>query len=195
MNAMWSFFTMASAASLAERVCFNVRREPLSWSFPMVEQIRQVKPPRGLSRLLYRFPILLYRAGLGRLFGRRFLMLTHIGRISGRARYAVLEIIRYDETDDTYYVLSAFGGQSDWVRNLRVAPEVEVSVGGRLLRMKAEFLSKLDTEREMLDYARRNPFAARQLPRLIGYRVDGSETGYRALSRHLLVVRFRPREG
>jgi len=161
----------------------------------MVEQIRQVKPPRGLSRLLYRFPIILYQAGLGRLFGRRFLMLTHIGRISGQTRYAVLEVIRYDETDETYYVLSAFGGQSDWVRNLRAAPEVEVSVGGRLLQMKAGFLSELDTEREMLDYARRHPFAARQLTRLIGYRVDGCEEGYRALARHLLVVCFRPREG
>lgn len=160
----------------------------------MAEQIRRVRPPRGLSRLLYRFPILLFQAGLGRLFGGRFLMLTHIGRISGHPRYAVLEIIRRDEAGEAYYVLSAFGAESDWVRNLRVAPEVEVSVGGHLLRMKAEFLLELDAEREMLDYARRNPFAARQLPRLIGYQVDGSEEGYRALARHLLVVRFRPRE-
>jgi deazaflavin-dependent oxidoreductase (nitroreductase family) len=160
----------------------------------MVEQSRQVRPPSGLSRLLYRFPILLYRVGLGRLFGRRFLMLTHIGRISGLSRYAVLEVIRYDETDETYYVLSGFGKESDWVRNLRTKPEVEVTVGGHRLSVTAEFLSEGDAEREILDYARRNPFAARYLPRLIGYQVDDSEEGFRALARHLLVVRFRPRE-
>ena len=160
----------------------------------MAEQIRQVKPPRGLSRLLYRFPILLYQTGLGRLFGGRFLMLTHIGRISRRPRYAVLEIIRRDEIREAYYVLAAFGEESDWVRNLRAHPEVEIKTGGRQYQVTAEFLSESDTEREVLDYARRSPYAARQLPRLIGYRVDGSEEGYRALARHLLVVRFRSHE-
>jgi deazaflavin-dependent oxidoreductase (nitroreductase family) len=161
----------------------------------MVEQSRQVKPPRGLSRLLYRFPILLYRLGLGRIFGRRFLMLTHIGRISGRPRYAVLEVIRWDETSEAYYVLSGFGRESDWVRNLRARPEAEIMVGARQLAVTAEFLSQDDAEREILDYARRYPVAARQLPRLIGYQVDGSEQDYRALARHLLVVRFHSREG
>jgi deazaflavin-dependent oxidoreductase (nitroreductase family) len=160
----------------------------------MVEQIRQVKPPRGLSRLLYRFPILLYQIGLGRLFGGRFLMLKHIGRVSGQPRTAVLEVIRRDETAEAYYVLAAFGEESDWVRNLRAHPEVEVTVGGRQLQVTAEFLEEADAEREMLDYARRSPFAARQLPRLIGYQVDGSEEGYRELARRLLVVRFRSRE-
>ena len=160
----------------------------------MVEQIRQVRPPRGPSRLLYRFPILLYQAGLGRLFGGRFLMLKHIGRISGQPRYAVLEIIRRDEIGEAYYVLAAFGEESDWVRNLRANSEVEVRVGGRQYQVTAEFLAEGDAEREMLDYARRSPYAARQLPRLIGYQVDGSEEGYRALARHLLVVRFRSHE-
>ncbi len=161
----------------------------------MAEQIRQVGPPRGLSRLLYRFPILIYQAGFGRLMGGRFLMLRHVGRISGRPRYAVLEVIRRDETEDAYYVLSAFGEESDWVRNLRAHHEVEITIGGRHIPVTAEFLSEADTEREMLDYARRYPLAARQLPRLMGYRVDGSEESYRELARHLLVVRFRSREG
>lgn len=159
----------------------------------MVEQIRQVRPPRGLSRLLYRFPILLYQVGLGRLFGGRFLMLKHIGRVSGQPRYAVLEIIRHDETGVAYYVLAAFGEESDWVRNLRAHPEAEITIGGRHLHVTAEFLAEGDAELEVLDYARRSPLAARQLPRLIGYRVDGSEEGYRELARRLLVVRFRSR--
>jgi len=121
-------------------------------------------------------------------------MLTHIGRISGRPRYAVLEIIRREETTKACYVLAAFGEESDWVRNIRAHPEVEVTIGGRQLKMTAEFLTVNDAEREVLDYARRSPYAARQLPRLIGYQVDGSEEGYRQLARQLLVIRFRSRE-
>lgn len=34
-------------------------------------------PPRGLSRLLYRLPIGLFRLGLGWIFGNHFLLLTH----------------------------------------------------------------------------------------------------------------------
>jgi len=161
----------------------------------VAEQIRKVKPPRGLSRLLYRFPIFLYQIGLGRLFGGRFLMLTHVGRISGRPRNAVLEIIRRDEIGKAYYVLAAFGEGSDWVRNLRAHPDVEITTGGRHINVTAEFLTEGDAEGEVLEYARRSPLAARTLPRLIGYRVDGSEEGYRELARHLLVVRFRSRGG
>ena len=161
----------------------------------MAERFRQVKPLRGISRLLYRFPILIYRAGLGWLLGGRFLMLRHIGRISGQPRYAVLEIIRSDETAEAYYVLAGFGTESDWVRNLRTHPEAEITIGGRQIQVTAEFLAQADAEREVLDYARRAPFATRQLPRLVGYRVDGSEEGYRELARHLMVVRFRSREG
>jgi deazaflavin-dependent oxidoreductase (nitroreductase family) len=122
-------------------------------------------------------------------------MLTHIGRISGQPRNAVLEIIRRDEAGAAYYVLAGFGEESDWVRNLRANPEVEVTVGGHHYQVTAEFLAEGDAEREVLDYARRAPFVARQLPRLLGYQVDGSEEGYRALARQLLVVRFRSREG
>lgn len=161
----------------------------------MADQIRQVRPPRGLSRLLYRFPILLYKVGLGRLLGGRFLMLRHRGRISGRPRYAVLEVIRHDEAEEAHYVLAGFGAESDWVRNLRAHPEAEITVDGRQLPVTAEFLPVADAESEVVDYARSSPYAARELPRLIGYQVDGSEQGYRELARQLLVVRFRSREG
>ena len=158
----------------------------------MHEPIRQVKPPRGLSRLLYRLPILLYQAGLGWLFGKRFLLLTHTGRVSGLPRQLVLEVIRYDEHSESYYVVSAFGEQADWFRNIQLTPEVGITIGRRCMGALAVTLPQEDAERELLDYARCSPLAARLLPSLIGYHVDGSEEGYRALARQLKIVRFSP---
>ena len=158
----------------------------------MNELIHDVKLPRGLSRLLYRLPILLYRAGLGWLLGKRFLLLTHIGRISGLPRQAVLEVIRFDPDNESYYVISGFGEQADWFRNIQLTPAVEIIVGRRCISALAEFLPQEDAEGELLDYARRYPLAACLLPRLLGYRVDGSDEGYRALARRLKIVRFYP---
>jgi len=159
----------------------------------MNEVIHDVKLPRGLSRLLYRLPILFYHGGLGWLLGKRFLLLTHTGRISGLPRQAVLEVIRFDRGRGSYYVISGFGEQADWFRNIQLTPEVEITVGHRCKEALAEILPQEDAEWELLDYARRHPLAARMLPRLLGYRVDGSEEGYRALARQLKVVRFYPR--
>ena len=159
----------------------------------MDELIHDVKLPRGLSRLLYRLPILFYRAGLGWLLGKRFLLLTHTGRISGLPRQAVLEVIRFDRGNDSYYVVSGFGEQADWFRNIQLTPEVEITVGRRCMGAKAEILPQQDAERELLNYAHRYPLAARLFPRLLGYRVDGSEEGYRILARRLKIVCFYTR--
>lgn len=92
----------------------------------MPDRIQAITPPRGLARLFYRVPILFYRAGLGWLLGSRFLMLTHTGRVSGLPRRTVLEIVRTDEASGAYYVVSAWGEKSDWLRNVRQGPKVVI---------------------------------------------------------------------
>jgi hypothetical protein len=64
------------------------------------------KRPSRLLRLIFRFPILLYKIGLGWLFGSRFLMLTNIGRKSGLKRQVVLEVLYHNKTSGEYYILS-----------------------------------------------------------------------------------------
>jgi hypothetical protein len=53
--------------------------------------------PTGLSRLLWRAPIWLYRLGLGGLLGSHFVLLNHVGRKSGQPRQTVLEVVDRDE--------------------------------------------------------------------------------------------------
>ena len=67
-----------------------------------------------------------------------------------------------------------------------------ITVGRRQLHARAERLGSEAAERAILAYAKRNPLAIRVLPRLMGYRLDGSEEDFRALAHLGIVVVFRP---
>ena len=65
-------------------------------SNPSDREHRGRSRPTGALRLAFRLPIYLYRLGLGRLLGHRFMLLTHRGRRSGRVYQTALEVVRYD---------------------------------------------------------------------------------------------------
>lgn len=151
----------------------------------LAHRVSERGPPAGVARLLLRLPILLYRAGLGRLLGARFLLLEHTGRSSGRLRQTVLEVAGHDTAQDTYYVAVGFGPSSDWYRNLLVTRECTIRVRGQRSARKARPLSAGEGADLMADYARRHPGAARGLMRFMGFRVDGSEADYRDVAGRL----------
>ncbi len=157
----------------------------------MNEKNNLPQPPRGLSRLLWRLPILLYRVHLGWLLGERFLLLNHVGRKSGRPRQAVIEVVRYEPIEDAYYSVSGFGERADWFCNIIKTPEVSIQVGRRSVSAHAERLSFEQAEGELLDYAGRHPAAFKNLGSFLGYKLDGSDASIRALARLLPVVRLR----
>jgi deazaflavin-dependent oxidoreductase (nitroreductase family) len=127
----------------------------------MSTRLSTTKPPRGLLRWLLRLPIWLYRLRLGWLLGDRFLVLTHIGRTSGRARQNILEVVGHDEATDTYIIASGWGEHADWLRNIQKNRHVLVDVHGRRFEALAERLSEAAATREARDYARRHPRAFR----------------------------------
>lgn len=92
---------------------------------------------RGVARLaspvlhdrrLARSPLLLYRAGLGRLLGSRLLVLEHRGRRSGLLRQVVLEVVDRP-APRTFRVVSGLGPSAQWYRNLLHDPRCRVSTG------------------------------------------------------------------
>ena len=158
----------------------------------MPTKIKDVRPPHGLTRLLMRFPIWLFRMHLGWLLGERFMLLTHTGRSIGVPHQTILEVLQHDTANDAYYVLSGWGDKADWLRNVEKTPEVIITVGRRHVHARAERLGSEEAEHAILDYAKRNPLAIRVLPRLMGYRLDGSEEDFRALAHLGIVVAFHP---
>jgi deazaflavin-dependent oxidoreductase (nitroreductase family) len=81
---------------------------------------------------------LLYALGLGPVIGKIILLLTTTGRKSGQPRVTPLQ---YEEIDGAYYLGAARGLEADWVRNLQANPQVEVRVGGKYVRGKAEIVT------------------------------------------------------
>ena len=148
--------------------------------------------PTGLRRALLRAPVHLYRWHLGWLLGGRFVLVEHIGRVSGARRTTVLEVVDQD-AEGAITVASGWGPTSDWFRNLRAHPDVTVQVGRRRRWVTATFPSGDEAAPALLRYAARHPRAARAIFRYLGTPVDGSEAGFRAAAHHVPWVRFVPR--
>jgi hypothetical protein len=86
--------------------------------------VKNVQPPSGVSRALFRAPIYLYRLGLGWLFGKCILLLNHIGRVSGKQRQVILEVVEHDPTDGSFVVASG------WAHR-RLVPQHSSHPGGQ----------------------------------------------------------------
>jgi deazaflavin-dependent oxidoreductase (nitroreductase family) len=129
------------------------------------------------TRWLVRAPIVLYRAGLGFMFGSRLLMLEHVGRKSGARRYVVLEVVERP-TADQYIIVSGFGPRAQWYRNIRAQPAVRVSSGRRRrVPAIATPMTEEESAAALQRYATRHPKAWASLRQTIeaavGHPVQG----------------------
>lgn len=148
--------------------------------------------PKGLLRAFLRAPILLYRLHLGWLLGRRFLLLTHVGRKSGLQRRTVLEVVLYDPEGGTCIVASGWGERSQWLRNIQANPHVTVTLGTRTHRAAAHRLDREEAEGALRDYSRRHPRALAKLAHMmLGEEHSGSAADTVLLAERVPLVRFR----
>jgi len=93
-------------------------------------------------------------------------------------------------------VMSGFGGQSDWRRNIEANAVEEVTVGAQHFVACHRFLSEEEAVNVVRNYERRNrflsPIVRWVLSRLLGWRYNSSEADRRRLVRQLPVLAFRP---
>jgi len=125
-------------------------------------------PPTGILRWFLRFPIVMYRLGLGGLLGGRFMLIHHIGRKSGQMREVVVEVVSHDKARDIYYVASGWGYSAQWYRNLVATSEVDIEVGWCKLHVRAESISPTDGAEILNQYHQQHPFTANQLSQIMG---------------------------
>lgn len=128
---------------------------------------RLKRPPTGLLRWAARIPILFYRLGLGGILGGRFLLLQHRGRVSGKPRYVVLEVVEEDLPAGRFVVASGWGRKSDWFRNILKTSAVEVTHRRNWYAARAEVLSPEEGFDIISRYAGRYPGAFRELGRMM----------------------------
>ena len=87
------------------------------------------RQPGRLALALMRMPRVLYRRGSGWMLGRTFLLITHVGRKTGRRRETVVMALAYDRATREAVVCSAWGPDAEWVRNLRAHPALQIQIG------------------------------------------------------------------
>jgi deazaflavin-dependent oxidoreductase (nitroreductase family) len=153
--------------------------------------------PAWAKRLL-RAPSVLFRAGLGPLLGHRFLELTHRGRRSGNRYRTVLEVVQWRAADREAVVLSGWGRQAQWFRNVEAGGAEQVRIGRERWAPQARVLETAEAAGVLADYERRNRFAApvvrRMLSRLAGFAYDGSPAARERLVDELPMLGLRPRD-
>lgn len=151
------------------------------------------RPPGPLLRLLFRAPIVLYRLRLGWLLGDRFILLTHTGRTTGRARSTVVEVVAHDRSVPEVVVIAAWGARAQWVRNLKAAPAIAVQIGRvRWPHPEHRFLEPAEVANVIAAYRREHPLVARMLARLLGWPLYAAPPVYEQFTRTLYAIAFRP---
>jgi deazaflavin-dependent oxidoreductase (nitroreductase family) len=146
---------------------------------------------------LFRAPVSLYRWRLGWLFGHRLLLLTHIGRRTGRRRETVLEVVEYRKQGPEVVVANGFGHDCDWVRNIEARGGEEVTVGWQHFAASHRYLAEDEAAKVIADYERRNrliaPIVRRGFSWLVGWQYRGGEEDRRRFVRQIPLIAFRPR--
>ena len=146
--------------------------------------------PSWWLRALFAAPQALYRIGLGRLLGHRFLELEHRGRQTGRLRRTVLEVVSYDPRTRESVVVAAWGPRSDWYRNVLAGGAARVQTAGARYTPEHRVLAEADARELLAAYERRNRAEVKLFRRLLRLRPDEP---FPELARRMPLVVFWPR--
>ena len=88
-----------------------------------------------------RTPRPLYRRGWGWLLDHTFLLIAHQGRKTGKRRETVAMALTYDVDAREAVVFSAWGPNTEWIRNLRAHPALQIQIGRESYVPEQRFLS------------------------------------------------------
>jgi deazaflavin-dependent oxidoreductase (nitroreductase family) len=148
-------------------------------------------PPPGLLRILFRIPVYFYRIGLGWMFGKRFVLINHVGRKTGKQHQAVVEVVELEKGTGNVIVVAGYGEQTQWYKNLREQPKTTIQIGNQKHTVSIDLLSPHDGENIIARYLEKYGKLTGQLFSMIGYEWDGTEKDARKIAREgLRFVRF-----
>ena len=148
--------------------------------------------PGRLALGVFRLPLVAYRRGWGGLLGHTFLLLVHAGRKSGKPYSAVAMVLRYDPYTHEAVICSAWGQDTDWIRNIRARPALRVQIGRESFTPQQRFLSENESFAVAAGFRRRHPHRTRLLASILGWGDLRSDTAVRDFVTTRPFVSFRP---
>jgi deazaflavin-dependent oxidoreductase (nitroreductase family) len=150
------------------------------------------RTPGRLALFLFRLPLPLYRMGWGWLLGHTFLLLDHAGRKTGQRHSTAAMVLSYDPETQEAVICSAWGQDTDWIRNIRVRPALQVQIGRESFAPEQRFLSADEGFAVAVEFRRRHPRRLRLLTQVLGWDDLRSDTAVREFVRTRPFVAFRP---
>jgi deazaflavin-dependent oxidoreductase (nitroreductase family) len=148
--------------------------------------------PGRLALWFMRLPRPLYHQGWGRLLGHTFLLITHQGRKTGKRRETVVMALAHDPETQETVVCSAWGPDTEWMRNLRAHPALRIQIGHDSYVPQQRFLSEDEAVSIATEFRDRHPRRLRLFSTILGWGDLSSEAAVRELVRSRPFVCFRP---
>jgi deazaflavin-dependent oxidoreductase (nitroreductase family) len=150
------------------------------------------KQPGRLALAIFQMPLPLYRAGLGVLLGHVFLVVTHAGRKTGKPYATAAMVLAHDKGSGEVVICSVWGPRTDWIRNLRARPALQVRIARDSFVPRQRFLTADESFAVAKDFRRRHPWRLRLISRVLGLADLGSDAGMREFVSTRPFVAFRP---
>jgi deazaflavin-dependent oxidoreductase (nitroreductase family) len=152
------------------------------------------RQPGRLALVFMRMPRPLYHRGWGRLLGHTFLLITHQGRKTGKRRETVAMALTYKPETREVVVCSAWGPNTEWMRNLRAHPALEIQIGRETYVPEQRFLSEDEAIAVAIEFRDRHPWRLRLFAAILGWGDLSSDAAVTELIRSRPFVSFRPAE-
>lgn len=119
------------------------------------------------------------------------MLLTHIGRRSGRVRRTILAVLRFDHQTKEIMAISAWSA-SDWYLNIQASPALEVETGRTRYVPQQRTLSPEEIATLFDAYREKHPIFSRIVCQIPGWKWNSSHEEFLELAKALRGVAFRP---
>lgn len=125
--------------------------------------------PGRIALWFMRLPQPLYRHGWGRLLDHTFLLITHQGRKTGKARQTVVMPLTYAPEKREAVVCSAWGPNTEWIRNLRAHPALWIQIGRDSFVPTQRFLTQDEAIDAAIAFQAEHPWRLRLFATALGW--------------------------
>lgn len=133
----------------------------------------------------------LWRLRLGWITGHAFLVVTHVGRRTGKHHRIVLYVQQYDRATREATVISVWG-ETQWIRNIRRQPATQVEIALQRYTPEQRFLSTDEIFQLEKRFRQRHRIIAWGQARLMGWPWPATDDQLRELSDTMRAVAFHP---
>lgn len=114
-------------------------------------------------------PLQAYHHGKGWIMGHTFLLLTHCGRKTGQQHETVAMVLRWRGEQKEAVISSAWGPETDWIKNIRDRPAIRVETGRDAFEPEQRFLSEQESLSVVEEFLHEHPWRFRFIAKVLGW--------------------------